>query len=250
VSLPIVGRDADGEPVTFSASGLPAGLSINPASGVISGTVAPGTATGSPYTVTVAATDGSFSSSEQFSWTITPQVAVVATSGQTNVEGDTVSVQVQATDAGSLPFTYSATGLPAGLSIDPATGVISGTVSTGDSQAGPYLVVVTVTDGTYTSSETINWIVTHIDTVPPVLLNPGLQSNTEGDQVALPIVAADADGDPLVYSASELPNGLAIDSVSGEIVGTINIAVAFQSPYVVTVSADDGNGQTATQTFL
>ena len=41
--------------LTFSASGLPPGLSINPTTGVISGT--PSTTVGSPFTVSLTATD-------------------------------------------------------------------------------------------------------------------------------------------------------------------------------------------------
>jgi hypothetical protein len=57
--------------VTFSGSGLPAGLSLDTNSGLISGTVASGDANGSPYAVTVSATDGTHSSSASFSWSIT-----------------------------------------------------------------------------------------------------------------------------------------------------------------------------------
>ena len=59
VSLAIAASDADGEALTFSATGLPAGLSINSATGVITGT--PGTA--GNYTVTVTARDALASAS-------------------------------------------------------------------------------------------------------------------------------------------------------------------------------------------
>jgi hypothetical protein len=42
------------------------------------------------------------------------------------------------------PFSWSATGLPAGLTVDPLTGIISGTPAPGT--CGPYTVTVTVTD--------------------------------------------------------------------------------------------------------
>ena len=48
--------DADG--LTYSASGLPTGLSINSGTGLISGTIGNQAADGSPYTVTVSASDG------------------------------------------------------------------------------------------------------------------------------------------------------------------------------------------------
>jgi subtilase family serine protease len=41
--------------------------------------------------------------------------------------GTSATFQVQATDSGGVPVTYTASGLPAGLTINPATGFISGT---------------------------------------------------------------------------------------------------------------------------
>ena len=43
--------------------------------------------------------------------------------------GDTVNLDADATDADGDTLTYSATGLPAGVTIAPATGVISGTLA-------------------------------------------------------------------------------------------------------------------------
>jgi subtilase family serine protease len=63
----ITGSDAGGAPLTYTATGLPAGLAINPANGVVSGTPA---AAGTSI-VTVAATDPyTNASSTQFAWTI------------------------------------------------------------------------------------------------------------------------------------------------------------------------------------
>ncbi|MFK7811732.1 MAG: PKD domain-containing protein, partial [Maribacter sp.] len=54
---------------------------------------------------------------------------------QNNNEGDTVALQIQANGAS----TYSATGLPPTLVIDPNTGLISGTISAGGANDGPFL---------------------------------------------------------------------------------------------------------------
>jgi hypothetical protein len=56
--------------------------------------------------------------------------------------GTPLSVQIAGSDTGSIPLTYSASGLPAGLSINPATGVVSGTPSA----AATSIVTVTATD--------------------------------------------------------------------------------------------------------
>ena len=48
---------------------------------------------------------------------------------QSSAEGAAVSLQIQAADADNDPLTYGALGLPAGLAIDPDTGLISGALS-------------------------------------------------------------------------------------------------------------------------
>jgi hypothetical protein len=60
--------DPDGDPLTFSAQGLPRGLAIDPASGQISGTIAPGSA--ATYSVLVAVSDGHLSASATFNWLV------------------------------------------------------------------------------------------------------------------------------------------------------------------------------------
>ncbi|MFF5205790.1 RICIN domain-containing protein [Streptosporangium sp. NPDC000396] len=67
VSLQLTATDSAGKALTFSGTGLPAGLSIN-SSGLISGTpTTPGTST-----VTVTASSGTASGSVSFTWTISP----------------------------------------------------------------------------------------------------------------------------------------------------------------------------------
>ena len=67
VTLPLSASDADNDVLTYSATGLPTGLLIDPATGVISGDpLAAGT-----YPVTISASDpGGLSSNQSFTWTI------------------------------------------------------------------------------------------------------------------------------------------------------------------------------------
>jgi hypothetical protein len=85
-------------------------------------------------------------------------VTVTNPGNQTSTVGTAASVQIHATDSGSgQTLTYSATGLPAGLSISSSTGLISGTPTTATSGAS---VTVTAKDGTGVSgSASFTWTV-------------------------------------------------------------------------------------------
>ena len=146
----VTATEPNKNPLTFSATNLPAGLSINSTTGVISGTISANAATGSPYTVTVSATDGLNTGSATFTWTVTPIVVVTPPASQTNSEGipSVVSPSRRPTPRASL-FTFAASNLPPGLSINPTTGVISGMVTASAATASPYTVTVTATDGTH-----------------------------------------------------------------------------------------------------
>ncbi|MET9730199.1 M4 family metallopeptidase [Streptomyces sp. NPDC006458] len=85
------------------------------------------------------------------------------------------SLQIQATSTNPGPLTYSATGLPAGLSINASTGLISGTATT----LGTSNVTVTAKDSTNaTGTATFTWkIYTPGPCDPKQLLgNPGFES--------------------------------------------------------------------------
>jgi len=79
---------------------------------------------------------------------------------------------------------------------------------------------------------------------PPSITNPGNQSGTTGQPVDLPISAWDADGDPLTFSATGLPPGLAIDGATGHITGTPTSAGTWNTA----VSVSDGSA-TSTANF-
>ena len=147
---------AAGQTLTYSATGMPAGLSINTATGLISGTP---TTTGAS-SVTVTASDGTGASgSASFSWTINPAgspVTVTNPGSQTGTVGTPVSLQIHATAPAGQTLAYSAAGLPAGLSIGSVTGLISGTPTT----AGTSMVTLTVTESTGASgSATFSWTI-------------------------------------------------------------------------------------------
>jgi hypothetical protein len=158
VSLQIQGEDTATGSLSYAAAGLPAGLSISASTGVISGTP---TKAGSA-TVTVTGTDSTGpTGSASFTWTVNPvnanTVTVTNPGSQTGTVGTPASLQIKATDSASgQTLTYTASGLPAGLSISSSTGLISGTPTA----AGSPSVTVTATDTTRASgSATFTWTI-------------------------------------------------------------------------------------------
>ena len=220
VTLALSASDSiGGSTLSYSATGLPAGLHIDPATGVISGTIAAGAAADGPYSVTIGAADGSYSADQTFNWNVNSPVSFTDPPDQTNNESDTVSLAVTASDAAEGTLTYGAFGLPPGLSINASTGLVSGTVSVGDAVNSPYAVTVMAEDGTYSNTESFNWNINS----PVSLAAPADQANNEGDSVSLALSATDTIVDAtLTYSASGLPAGLTLNTSTGLISGTVS----------------------------
>ena len=177
-------------------------------------------------------------------------VSVTSPASQTSTAGTAVSLQIQAADSDpAQTLTYSAAGLPAGLSISSSTGLISGTPTT----PGTFNATVTATDTTGASGSTpVTWTVHPApDTV--TVINPGDQNvHTAAGavNVSLQIQASDSDpGQTLTYSAPSLPIGLSINSSTGLISGTVPQDIEYAGAFSVTVTVTDTTGASAQVSF-
>jgi Zn-dependent metalloprotease len=109
----------------------------------------------------------------------TSAVTVTQPANQSTVVNTAASLQIQASSTNGGALTYSATGLPAGLSINASTGLISGTpTATGSSG-----VTVTAKDSTNaTGSASFTWTVTGSGgggcTAAQLLGNPGFETGS------------------------------------------------------------------------
>ena len=171
---------------------------------------------------------------------------LITPASQSTVRGSIVSYQAVASDPDFNPLIWSAGGLPAGLVINAATGVISGTVPV--TAAPSNSVTLTVSDGNLTTQTVFSWLTTSPPANrAPVLSNPGTQTSIRGSIVTLTPVASDPDGDALTWSATGIPAGLAINAVTGQISGTIFSNAA--TSYMVNVRAADPGGLASIVTF-
>ena len=167
--------------------------------------------------VRVTVSDGSASSAPLTSAPVTIVNAAPAFStdfgDRTDAEGDSPSLDANASDHDADSLTYSATGLPGGLSINSSTGLVSGTIAAG--AAGPHAVTLGVSDGTLTDSDTFNWTVT-VNNTPPVVDTASITPSSPATNATLTAAytAHDADGDTLTPSYQWSRNGTDISGAS------------------------------------
>jgi Putative Ig domain len=130
-------------------------------------------------------------------------VTVTNPGSQTGTVGTAVSLQISATDSASgQTLTYSATGLPAGLSINSSTGLISGTPTT----AGSSSVTVTAEDTTgATGSASFTWTISAATgcTAQQLLGNPGFETGKLSPWHATSGVLANVDEGVPSYPSSD-----------------------------------------------
>ncbi len=158
--------DADGDPLAYTAAlsdggRLPSWLTFDPATRTFTGTPGPGD--GGTVRVTVMASDGTATVSDEFVLMVTvrntaPVVATPLADQEVMIDVPfTYVVPADAfTDADGDPLTYAAATrdgglLPSWLTFDPATRTFTGTPASSDS--GPVFVTVTASDGTATVSD-------------------------------------------------------------------------------------------------
>ncbi len=120
---------------------------------------------------------------------VPPQVQTIP--NQTSVEGDgtedyLLSISANDADNGPSNLTYSATGLPSGVQVEPTNGQIFGTIAAGAAANSPYTVTVTVSDGANIDQTSFTWAVSETASGNPAALikvnaNAGLFASTYGD---------------------------------------------------------------------
>ncbi|MFC4138449.1 MULTISPECIES: Ig domain-containing protein [unclassified Microbacterium] len=140
-----------------------------------------------------------------------PATATVAVDDQANTVGDKVSVPVESSSSDGSSLEFAAEGLPDGVVISPATGVMTGVPTT----AGTYSVTVTATSETAGTVETtFTWTVNPAATPTPAPDND--IPSTDGMDTPSSDVNSGGDGTIADVEGAAVHTGGALAATGGE----------------------------------
>ena len=153
--------------------------------------------------------------------------------------GEQFTQQLPGANGGTSPYQYSITALPAGLSFTQSSHTISGIPT----EAGSTNVTYSVTDGD-SSSASDDFTIT-VNPAPLTLGDTTGFSTTVGQLFTQQLPAASGGSLPYAYGVTTLPAGLTFVHSTRTITGTPTVA----ETKVVTYTVSDGNRNSARDTF-
>ncbi len=254
VEFVITASDADGDALSFSSADLPVEANlVDLTDGTATFEWTTTEADAGAWDLTIDVTDGVDTTSESFTITVLENSApdIEAIDDQYVTEGDTLEVTFEVTDVEADDFDVTVDGEFATADmavVDNGDGTFTFTLETtvGDALAiGSGNVQITATDD-FALSSTEDFQVTILElgaNTPPVFDLVDDQSVVGGETLSLTISATDADGDALVISEVELPEGATlVDNGNGTadfewVTSTEDIS---EGSYNVTLEVTDG----------
>ena len=261
--------DEDGDPLTYSLSGMDAArFTIDPNTGAVSFIASPdfenpGDAGGNNvYDITVTASDGDNSTNHDVAITVTnvneDAPSFTSPDSVSVAENQTAAYTAVATDADGDSLRYSLSGTDAALfTIDPNTGEVNFMAPPDfedpDDAGGNnvYDITVTASDDTNDTDHDVAITVTNVNDNTPFFTSPDSASVAENQTVAYTAQAEDGDDDDLTYRLSGTDAALFTLNAATGVVSFME-APDFENPgdaggnnvYDITVTASDGDNST------
>jgi DNA/RNA endonuclease G (NUC1) len=233
----LTGTGGTGSPYTFSATGLPSGLMIS-AGGTISGTP---TVSGTfPYTVTVRDKDLNPGTVNCSVTVACPMIAVTPTAVPSGTAGTAYGpVQFSQTGSGAaITWSVSSNNLPAGLALNPSTGVLSGTPTV----AVGVNVTIRATDSGNCFGEVTVTLQISCPTI--IVMVPGTNTATATMPFSQMFTQTGGTGTTNFTTASMLPAGLSLAAN-----GTLSGIPTRTGTFPITVKATDSNNCMGTVSY-
>jgi PKD repeat protein len=152
-------------------------------------------------------------------------------------ENSLLTFTVSGSDPDGDTISFSAANMPSGAAFNAATRTFSWTPTF--DQSGTYHVTFTVTDE-HGATDSQSMTITVLDVNRCPVLSPiGGKTTTEGQLLSFSILASDADGTALTYSASGLPSGANFNAATRTF--SWNPGSSQSGTYFVTFTVTDGS---------
>ncbi len=277
-SYPVIAKQRSGEPLSFSLTGQPEGMTID-STGLISW-IAQGTGVDYvSFTVTASNLQGDSAAQQVNLWVCSAPMhwdsLANGCQGPVNISsfssiygitaGETYTYPVMATQIDNLPLTYSLTNAPSGMSIDSNTGQINWLAQA--SESGQINFTVNVSDQAYTAQQEVAftvcttpefWSVDYGACKGPIEFTSTPTFGVDaGQPYNYQAIATHAKGLPLTYSLADnqeagvpKPADMSIDPQTGLISWTAQPQPAETGDYAsFAIIATDSNGFSLPQTM-
>ncbi len=220
-SYTFTAEDMDvGDDLTLSAPTIPAWLTFDAATGILSGT--PTNDEVGFHRIVLRVNDGTVDVDQEFKISVVNvnDLPVITSTAPTSVDEDSgysYTFTAEDVDAGDN-LTLSAPSIPLWLDFDPETGELSGTPT--NDAVGVHNIVLRVNDGTVDVDQTFSITVANVNDAP-VITSAAQESVNEDSEYRYTFTAEDEDvGDKLTLSAPILPKWLNFDPATGQLHGT------------------------------
>ena len=239
--------DVDGDALNFAPITMPAGMTIDPLTGLIEWT---------PLASQLGSQGVAFRVDDGQGGVATQVYTIVVTATANNHPPVVTSTppflatlnapyryEVTATDPDGDALTFQLLTRPDGMSINENTGIVTWTPTA--LQLGRHTVTVAAVDGQDVGTQTFTIDVAGVNQAPTITSSPS-PGVVAGLTYRYDVRATDPDGDPIGYSLDTAPAGMTIDGFGRILWPTTKVNVG---THRVAVSVEDNRGMFVTQTF-